>query len=69
MPRTRALGGYIQTKRGRLLAYELPVNDVQVTSISDLIQVTQDLGTISATIWRDLTPGARVARSKRTPDQ
>jgi len=69
VPRTRALGGYIQTKRGRLLAYRVLINDISVTSLSDLIQVTQDLNTIWAIIWRDLTPGARVARSKRTPDQ
>ena len=49
----QGLGGYIQTKSGRNLAYVLVVNNVQVGSITDLINIFQDEGTISAMLWRD----------------
>ena len=49
----QAFGGYIATKSGRRLAYQLVVNNVNVTSLSDVIQVFQDEGRISAILWRD----------------
>jgi D-alanyl-D-alanine carboxypeptidase len=49
----QAFGGYITTKRGRRLAYELVVNNVNVTSLDQVIQVFQDEGRISAILWRD----------------
>jgi D-alanyl-D-alanine carboxypeptidase len=49
----QAFGGYITTKKGRRLAYELVVNNVSVTSLNEVIQVFQDEGRISAILWRD----------------
>jgi D-alanyl-D-alanine carboxypeptidase len=49
----QAFAGYIKTKSGRMLAYQLVVNNVPFTSINDVIQVFQDEGTISAILWRD----------------
>ena len=49
----QGLGGYIHTRSGRNLAFLLVVNNVQVGSIADLIQIFQDEGTISAMVWRD----------------
>ncbi len=51
--KAQALGGYIRTKKGRQLAFELVVNDVAIASLDDVIQVFQDEGTISAILWRD----------------
>jgi D-alanyl-D-alanine carboxypeptidase len=49
----QAFGGYIASKSGQRLAYELVVNNVSVTSLNQVIQVFQDEGTISAILWRD----------------
>ena len=49
----QAFAGYIATKAGRHLVYEVVVNNVSVTSISDVLQVFQDEGTASAMLWRD----------------
>ena len=49
----QAFAGYIATKGGRHLVYEVVVNNVSVTSISDVLQVFQDEGTASAMLWRD----------------
>jgi D-alanyl-D-alanine carboxypeptidase/D-alanyl-D-alanine-endopeptidase (penicillin-binding protein 4) len=49
----QAFGGYITTKRGKHLIYQLVVNNVPITSIADVIGVFQDEGTISAMLWRD----------------
>ncbi|HLI96620.1 MAG TPA: D-alanyl-D-alanine carboxypeptidase [Candidatus Baltobacteraceae bacterium] len=49
----QAFGGYITTKRGRHLVYQLVVNNVPITSIAGVIAVFQDEGTISAMLWRD----------------
>ena len=54
--KAQAFGGYIKTKSGRRLAYQLVVNNVPFTTtnpINDIIQVFQDEGTISAILWRD----------------
>lgn len=49
----QAFGGYITTKGGKHLVYQLVVNNVPVSSIADVIGVFQDEGTISAMLWRD----------------
>ncbi|MBV8153765.1 MAG: D-alanyl-D-alanine carboxypeptidase [Candidatus Eremiobacteraeota bacterium] len=49
----QAFGGYITTKSGRHLVYQLVVNNVPITGIPDVIGVFQDEGTISAMLWRD----------------
>lgn len=49
----QAFGGYITTKSGKHLIYQVVVNDVPITSIADVIKVFQDEGTISAMLWRD----------------
>lgn len=50
----QALGGYIITKSGKTLMYELAVNNVPLGfDITSVQQVFQDQGTISAIIWRD----------------
>jgi D-alanyl-D-alanine carboxypeptidase len=49
----QAFAGYITAKSGRKLAYQLVVNNVPFKTISDVIQVFQDEGTISAILWRD----------------
>jgi len=51
--KAQALGGYIHTKSGRHLAYELVVNNVTVTGLKDVMQAFQDEGKISAILWRD----------------
>ncbi|MGH8013306.1 MAG: peptidase S13, partial [Candidatus Binataceae bacterium] len=53
MLKSQALGGYIQTKSGRQLVFQLVVNNVPLTGINDVIQVFQDEGTIAAILWRD----------------
>lgn len=49
----QALGGYVSTKSGRRLTFELVVNDVPIKDIADVIAVFQDQGTIAAMLWRD----------------
>jgi D-alanyl-D-alanine carboxypeptidase len=49
----QALGGYILTRAGKHLAFQLVVNNVPITSLNDVLQVFQDEGTISAILWRD----------------
>ncbi len=49
----QALGGYITTKRGRHLTFQLVVNNIPMSGINDLIGVFQDQGTIAASLWRD----------------
>jgi len=51
--RGQAFAGYIQTRGGRKLAYQLVVNNVPFKEIEDVIQVFQDEGRISAILWRD----------------
>jgi len=61
----QAFGGYITTKRGRHLVYQLVVNNVPITSIQDVIRVFQDEGTISAMLWRDYSRYSRPPRLHR----
>jgi D-alanyl-D-alanine carboxypeptidase len=49
----QAFGGYISTKAGKRLVYELVVNNVVITSLDDLLKAFQDEGRISAMLWRD----------------
>ncbi len=49
----QAFGGYITTKSGKHLIYQIVVNNVPITSLGDVIGVFQDEGTISAMLWRD----------------
>ncbi|KTD19077.1 serine-type D-Ala-D-Ala carboxypeptidase [Legionella lansingensis] len=50
----QSFGGYIDTKSGRRIIYQLVVNDVALHSITDVIEIFQDEGIISAILWRDL---------------
>jgi D-alanyl-D-alanine carboxypeptidase len=49
----QALGGYVTTKSGKHLSFELVVNDVPVKDIESITKIFQDQGTISAMLWRD----------------
>jgi D-alanyl-D-alanine carboxypeptidase len=49
----QAFGGYITTKGGRHLVYQLVVNNVVITSLDDVLRTFQDEGRISAMLWRD----------------
>jgi D-alanyl-D-alanine carboxypeptidase len=51
--KAQALGGYIKTKSGRKLVFELVVNDVAITDLNDVLKAFQDEGRISARLWRD----------------
>lgn len=51
--KAQAIGGYITTKRGHRLTFQLVVNHVPMSGIADLIKVFQDEGTIAAMLWRD----------------
>ena len=52
--RAEAFAGYIHTQGGRTLVYQLVVNDMEpVSGFPQLVDVIQDLGVISAVIWRD----------------
>jgi D-alanyl-D-alanine carboxypeptidase len=49
----QAFGGYINTKGGKQLVYQLVVNNVVITSLDDVLRTFQDEGRISAILWRD----------------
>jgi D-alanyl-D-alanine carboxypeptidase len=49
----QAFGGYISTKGGRQLVYELVVNNFVISSLDDVLRTFQDEGRISAMLWRD----------------
>jgi D-alanyl-D-alanine carboxypeptidase len=51
--RGQAFGGYIDTKSGRRLVYQLVVNDVPIDDFDQVLGIFQDEGTISAILWRD----------------
>lgn len=51
--RGQAFGGIIESRGGRRLVYQLVVNEVPIDEVSDLLQLFQDEGTISAILWRD----------------
>ena len=48
----KALGGYIDTKDGRHLAFSLVVNNAPLAGgVNDVLSINNDLGKISALIW------------------
>jgi D-alanyl-D-alanine carboxypeptidase len=51
----QALGGYVTTKSGRRLVFELVVNNVDITAsfLAGVMSVFQDQGRIAAILWRD----------------
>nr|WP_294501335.1 D-alanyl-D-alanine carboxypeptidase [uncultured Rhodopila sp.] len=49
----QAFAGYITTKGGRHLVYEVVVNNLPVANLNQIVQVFQDEGTASAILWRD----------------
>jgi D-alanyl-D-alanine carboxypeptidase len=51
--RSQGFGGYIKAKSGRMLVYDLVINDAPFNGISSVIDVFQDEGLISAILWRD----------------
>jgi D-alanyl-D-alanine carboxypeptidase len=53
MLKGQAFGGYITTRRGRHLVYQLVVNNVVITGLDDVLRTFQDEGRISAMLWRD----------------
>ncbi|HEY1682802.1 MAG TPA: D-alanyl-D-alanine carboxypeptidase [Candidatus Tumulicola sp.] len=51
--KAQALGGYINTKSGRHLTFELTINNIPIKEILDITNVFQDEGTVAAILWRD----------------
>lgn len=51
--KTQALAGYITTKSGHHLTFEIAVNGVPMHDLQDVTNVFQDEGTIAAILWRD----------------
>lgn len=51
--KAQALGGYVTTRSGRRVAFQLVVNNVPISGINDIVQVFQDQGRVSAILWRD----------------
>jgi len=49
----QSFAGYITTKSGKHLTFELVVNNVPLTSIDAITKIFQDEGTIVAMLWRD----------------
>ena len=50
----QALGGYIDTKSGKRLMFQLAVNNVPLGfDVTDVQKVFEDQGTIAAIIWRE----------------
>ena len=51
---SRAMAGYIDTKSGRRISFSLVVNNGGVfDTFGETSVVNQDLGTITAILWRD----------------
>lgn len=48
-----AFAGYIDTRSGRRLVYQVVVNNVRLDAFLGILEVIQDEGTISAILWRD----------------
>ncbi|MBX3710037.1 MAG: D-alanyl-D-alanine carboxypeptidase/D-alanyl-D-alanine-endopeptidase [Gammaproteobacteria bacterium] len=49
----QSLAGYIETKNHHQLVFQLVVNNVDIHSMNDLLDVFQDQGMIAAILWRD----------------
>ena len=53
MLKGQAYGGYVTSRSGKHLTFELVVNNMPIKGIPDLIKVFEDEGTIAAMLWRD----------------
>jgi D-alanyl-D-alanine carboxypeptidase len=53
MLKGQAFAGYITTKSGRHLTYEVVVNNMPIAGVDDIVKVFEDEATISAMLWRD----------------
>ena len=53
MLKSQALAGYVQSKSGKLLSFEVVVNNVKIMGLNDVLRAFQDEGTIAAILWRD----------------
>jgi D-alanyl-D-alanine carboxypeptidase len=53
MLKGQALGGYVEARSGKKLIFQLVVNEVPISGVTDIIQVFQDQGKIAAMLWRD----------------
>lgn len=52
--RAKALAGYVNTRSGRRLAFTMAVNEVgPIDDFGPIFETVQDMGTISAILWRD----------------
>lgn len=51
--KAQALGGYITTKKGHHLTFQMVVNNMPIKDILDITNVFQDEGRIAAMLWRD----------------
>lgn len=49
----QSLAGYVNTRSGKHLIFQVVVNDVPISSLNDVVQAFQDQATIAATLWRD----------------
>jgi D-alanyl-D-alanine carboxypeptidase len=49
----QAFAGYIASKSGRSLVYEVVVNNVPFTGVQGILDIFNDQGIISAILWRD----------------
>jgi D-alanyl-D-alanine carboxypeptidase len=47
------LAGYVATKGGKQLVFEVVVNNVKIKDLNDVLQAFQDEGKIAAILWRD----------------
>ena len=51
--KSQALAGYVATKGGKQLVFEIVVNNVKINDLNDVLQAFQDEGKIAAILWRD----------------
>ena len=51
--KAQALGGYITTKSGHHVRFQMVVNNVPVAKVLDLTNVVQDQGKVAVMLWRD----------------
>jgi D-alanyl-D-alanine carboxypeptidase len=50
---TKALAGYIDSSRGRRLAFAIYLNDLPITKVQDVFAVTNAIGGMASTIYTD----------------
>jgi D-alanyl-D-alanine carboxypeptidase len=51
--KSQALAGYVVSKGGKQLIFEIVVNNVKIKDLNDVLQAFQDEGKIAAILWRD----------------